>query len=135
MTIPYPIADMLTRIRNANEKLHPDVSMSHSRMKEAIARILAAEGYIDGYEVLEKDPQPELRIRLKYKGSRKSIQRAITGLKLVSKPSRRVYASKDEIPEPLGGLGTCIVSTSQGILSGREAKERGIGGEILCEVW
>ena len=135
MTIPYPIADMLTRIRNASAKLHPDVTMPHSKMKEAIARILEAEGYIDGYEVVAKDPQPELRIRLKYKGSRKDVQRAITGLKVVSKPSRRVYVDKDGIPEPLGGLGTCIISTSQGIISGREAKERGIGGEILCEVW
>lgn len=135
MTIPYPIADMLTRIRNASEKLHPDVTMPHSKMKEAIARILEAEGYIEGYEVIEKSPQSELRIRLKYKGTRKNIKRGITGVRLVSKPSRRVYVSKDEIPQPLGGLGTCIVSTSQGIISGREAKERGIGGEILCEVW
>jgi len=135
MTIPYPIADMLTRIRNASDKLHPDVSMPHSKMKEAIARILKEEGYIEGYEVIDQAPQPVLCIRLKYKGSHKNITRGITGLRLVSKPSRRVYAGKDEIPQPLGGLGTCIVSTSQGILSGREARKRGIGGEILCEVW
>lgn len=135
MTIAHPIADMLTRIRNASEKFHLDVSMPHSKVKEAIAHILEAEGYIEGYEVISRDPQPVLRIRLKYQGERSQTKPVITGIKLVSKPSRRVYAGKEEIPQPLGGLGTCIVSTSQGILSGSEAKKRGIGGEVLCKVW
>jgi len=133
--IPYPIGDMLTRIRNANRRFHADVAMPHSKMKESIARILEQEGYIDGLEVIEQKPQPQLRIRLKYKGERAAAVRAISEIRLVSKPSRRVYAAKGEIPRPLAGMGIAIVSTSQGILSGREAQARGIGGEILCEVW
>ena len=135
MTIAHPIADMLTRIRNANEKFHPEVSMPHSKMKETIAGILESEGFIKGHEVIPQKPQPVLRLHLKYRGERSQAKRAITGIKLVSKPSCRVYASKEEIPKPVGGLGICIVSTSQGILSGREAQERGTGGEVLCEVW
>ena len=133
--IPYPIGDMLTRIRNANSRRQNDVVMPHSKMKESIARILEQEGYIEGYETVEQQPQATLRIRLKYKGERMAARTAITGIRLVSKPSRRVYAGKDEIPEPLGGMGVAIVSTSEGILSGREALARGIGGEVLCEVW
>lgn len=133
--IPYPIADMLTRIRNANRRYHPDVTMPHSKMKESIARILQEEGYIEGYEVIDQEPQSQLRIRLKYKGERAAAKHVISEIRLVSKPSRRVYTGKDEIPQPLAGLGIAIVSTSQGILSGREARARGIGGEILCEVW
>ena len=135
MTIAHPIADMLTRIRNANEKFHLKVSMPHSRVKETIAGILESEGFIEGYEVIPHKPHPILCLHLKYRGERSQAKRAITGIKLVSKPSRRVYASKEEIPNPIGGLGICIVSTSQGILSGREAQERGTGGEVLCEVW
>jgi small subunit ribosomal protein S8 len=133
--IPYPIGDMLTRIRNANARFHPDVTMPHSKVKEAIARILELEGYIAGYDVIEKEPQPELRIKLKYVGERSRARRAINDIRLVSKPSRRVYAGKADLPKPLGGMGICIVSTSQGILAGREAASRGIGGEVLCEVW
>ncbi|MEN6368749.1 MAG: 30S ribosomal protein S8 [Thermotogota bacterium] len=135
MMIPYPIGDMLTRIRNANARFHDDVAMPHSKLKGAIAEILVKEGYIASYEVVEKEPQPELRIRLKYRGERNRATRAISDIQLVSRPSRRVYAAKDEIPRPLGGMGICIVSTSQGVLSGREAQERGIGGEVLCEIW
>ncbi|MGD9675497.1 MAG: 30S ribosomal protein S8 [Candidatus Bipolaricaulia bacterium] len=135
MMIPYPIGDMLTRIRNANARFHDDVAMPHSKLKEAIAEILAKEGYIAGYEVVEREPQPELRIRLKYKGDRNRATRAISAIQLVSRPSRRVYVAKDEIPHPLGGMGICIVSTSQGVLSGRDAQERGVGGEVLCEIW
>jgi small subunit ribosomal protein S8 len=109
--------------------------MPHSKMKEAIAKILEQEGYIDGFEVVEREPQSELRIRLKYKGERTSAVQAISEIRLVSKPSRRVYAGKGDIPQPLAGMGISIVSTSQGILSGKEAQARGIGGEILCEVW
>ena len=135
MTIAHPIADMVTRIRNANEKFHPDVSMPHSKVKETISHILEAEGFIAGYDVIDRKPQPTLRLRLKYRGERSKAQRAITGIRLVSKPSRRVYTGKEEIPKPVGGLGVCIVSTSRGILCGREARERGVGGEVLCEVW
>jgi small subunit ribosomal protein S8 len=133
--IPYPIGDMLTRIRNANACFHPIVSMPHSKMKEAVAKILVAEGYIRGIEVVEKDPQPELKIQLKYQGDRADTVCAISTIRLVSKPSRRVYVGKDSVPQPLGGMGLSIVSTSQGIISGRDAKVRGIGGEVLCEVW
>jgi small subunit ribosomal protein S8 len=133
--IPYPIGDMLTRIRNANFRYQENVTMPHSRTKESIARILEQEGYIGGYEVIEQEPQAQLRIRLKYKGERTAAKRAITTIRLVSKPSRRVYARKDGIPQPLGGMGISIVSTSRGVLSGRDARAQGIGGEILCEVW
>jgi small subunit ribosomal protein S8 len=126
---------MLTRIRNASAKFHPEVSMPHSKMKEAIARILEAEGYIESYTVIPRDPQPELSLKLKYRGERSHAKQAITAIRLVSKPSRRVYMGKDEIPRPLGGMGICIVSTSQGVLAGHEARERGIGGEVLCEVF
>jgi small subunit ribosomal protein S8 len=135
MMIPYPIGDMLTRIRNANSRFHDDVIMPHSTLKEAIAEILVKEGYIGGFEVIAREPQPDLKIRLKYKGERNRAKRAISRIQLVSKPSRRVYAGKGEIPRPLGGMGICIVSTSQGVLSGKEARERGIGGEVLCEIW
>jgi small subunit ribosomal protein S8 len=133
--IPYPIGDMLTRIRNANRRFHADVVMPHSKMKESIARILEQEGYIEGLEVIEQEPQPQLRVLLKYKGERMAAKRAISEIRLVSKPSRRVYAGKGEISQPLAGMGIAIVSTSQGILSGKEARARGIGGEVLCEVW
>ena len=133
--IPYPIGDMLTRIRNANRRFHADVTMPHSKIKESVARILEQEGYIEGFEVIEREPESELCIRLKYKGERTSAIQAISMIRLVSKPSRRVYAGKGEIPRPLAGMGISIVSTSQGVLSGREAQARGIGGEVLCEVW
>ena len=133
--IAHSVPDMLTRIRNANAIFHPEVSMPHSKMKESIARILQAEGYINSYEVLPRDLQPELSLKLKYQGERSHAKRAITTIRLVSKPSRRVYVTKDSIPQPLGGMGICILSTSQGVLSGHEAKERGTGGEVLCEVF
>lgn len=133
--IPYPVGDMLTRIRNANSRFHPSVTMPHSNLKEAIAKILVAEGFVVGYEVIEQEPQSQLLLQLKYKGERTRAKRAISTIRLVSKPSRRIYVGKDEIPSPLGGMGVSIVSTSEGVLSGREARERGIGGEVLCEVW
>ena len=135
MSVVDPIADMLTRIRNANAQFHPKVSVPHSKMKEAIARILQEEGYIDGYETCPAEPYPILQINLRYRGDRSQAKQAITGIRLVSKPSRRVYVDRNEIPRPLGGLGICILSTSQGIISGRESHEQGIGGEVLCEVW
>jgi small subunit ribosomal protein S8 len=123
--IPYPIGDMLTRIRNANDRHHANVSMPHSKMKEAVARILVAEGYIEGYEVVESNPRAQLRIGLKYRGDRANAECAIHAL----------YVTTAEIPKPLGGMGISILSTSEGVLSGREAGERGIGGELLCEIW
>jgi small subunit ribosomal protein S8 len=133
--IPYPIGDMLTRIRNANDRRHPHATMPHSAVKEAIARILQAQGFVEGFEVIEREPQSQLKVVLKYKGERAQAKRAISAIRLVSKPSRRVYVGKAEIPQPLGGMGICILSTSQGVLSGEDARVRGVGGEVLCEVW
>jgi small subunit ribosomal protein S8 len=127
-----PIADMLTRIRNANRALHDTTSMPTSRMKEEIARLLKDEGYIKGFRVVEAEPVAHLVIELKYGRSR---ERVITNLKRVSKPGRRVYAKKDRLPRVLGGLGTSILSTSTGVITGRQAAERGIGGEVIAFVW
>jgi small subunit ribosomal protein S8 len=127
-----PIADMLTRIRNANRALHDTASMPTSRMKEEIARLLEQEGYIKGFRVVEADPVAQLVIELKYSKGR---ERVITDLKRVSKPGRRVYAKKDRLPRVLGGLGTSILSTSAGVITGRQAAERGVGGEVIAFVW
>jgi small subunit ribosomal protein S8 len=127
-----PIADMLTRIRNANRALHDTASMPTSNMKEEIARLLRDEGYIKGYRVVEAEPFSLLVIELKYGKSR---ERVITNLKRVSKPGRRVYAKKDRLPRVLGGLGTSILSTSSGVITGRQAAERGVGGEVIAFVW
>ena len=134
-----PIADMLTRIRNANRALHESASMPTSRMKEEIARILKDEGYIKDYRVVEakdaKDralPYRTLVIELKFARDRR---RVITDLKRVSKPGRRVYAGKDRLPRVLGGLGTAIMSTSNGVITNRQAAERGVGGEVIAFVW
>jgi small subunit ribosomal protein S8 len=127
-----PIADMLTRIRNANKALHETTSMPTSRMKEEIARLLKEEGYIRDYHVEKGDAFDTLVVVLKYGRSR---ERVITDLKRVSKPGRRVYARKDRLPRVLGGLGTAIMSTSTGIVTSRTAAERGIGGEVIAFVW
>ena len=128
-----PIADMLTRIRNANQVLHDTVEMPTSRLKAEIARLLEAEGYIMGSDVHEEEGnKARLVVRLKYTRDRR---RVISGIKRVSKPGRRVYADKDSIPKVLGGMGVAIVSTSQGLLSGQEARRRGVGGEVICTVW
>ncbi len=127
-----PIADMLTRIRNANRALHETAAMPTSRMKEEIARLLEDEGYIKGFRVVEAEPVAQLVIELKYSKSR---ERVITDLKRVSKPGRRVYAKKDRLPRVLGGLGTSILSTSTGVITGRQAAERGVGGEVIAFVW
>jgi len=134
MTLSDPIADMLTRIRNANERYLEEVRLPSSKMKEEIARILAEEGFIKGYEVLEEGPKRTLVLFLKYKGKR-GKERVITGLERVSKPSRRVYVGKDELRPVLSGMGIAILSTSQGIMTDKEARKRGIGGELLCKVW
>jgi small subunit ribosomal protein S8 len=134
-----PIADMLTRIRNANRALHESASMPTSRMKEEIARILKQEGYIKDYRVVEASdeqgkslPYHTLVVELKFAKDRR---RVITDVKRVSKPGRRVYAGKDRLPRVLGGLGTAIMSTSTGVITSRQAAERGVGGEVIAFVW
>lgn len=127
-----PIADMLTRIRNANRALHDSASMPTSRIKEEIARILKEEGYIRDYSVVPAEPVPMLVVELKFAKDRR---RVITDLKRVSKPGRRVYAGKNRLPRVLGGLGTAIMSTSSGIITSRQAAERGVGGEVIAFVW
>jgi small subunit ribosomal protein S8 len=127
-----PVADMLTRLRNANLALHESVAMPSSHLREEIARILAAEGYVAGYGVRAAGNKRELEVRLKY-GSDRS--RVIQGLRRISRPGRRVYAAADELPRTRGGLGVVIISTSQGLMPDREARRRHLGGEVLCEVW
>jgi len=127
-----PVADMLTRVRNATMVGSEKTVMPASRFKESIARILAAEGYIDGFEVEGEGPKRELRIRLRYGRKRLS---AIQGIRRVSKPGHRIYVAAGELPRVQGGLGVVIVSTSQGLLPDREARRRRLGGEVICEVW
>lgn len=127
-----PIADMLTRIRNANKAMHDSASMPTSGMKVEIARLLKQEGYIKDYRVEEAEPVSTLVVELKFGKNR---ERILTDLKRVSKPGRRVYAKKDRLPRVLGGLGTSILSTSTGVITGREAAERGVGGEVIAFVW
>lgn len=132
MNTTDPIADMLTRIRNANSSKFKTVDIPASNMKRAVAEILFKEGYIKSYEEIQDNTQGIIRINLKYdeKGGR-----VIAGLKRISKPGLRIYASKDELPRVLNGLGIAIVSTSKGIMTDREARKEGIGGEVLAYVW
>ena len=134
MTMTDPIADMLTRIRNANTAMHDDVSMPSSKLKEALANLLEREGYIAGYKISEVDGRPgrTLTIDMKYSPDR---QRVISGVRRVSTPGLRVYTKADRIPRVLGGLGVAIVSTSRGLMTDREARKRRMGGEVLCYVW
>ena len=129
-----PIADMLTRIRNANTAFHDDVVMPSSKLKEALARILEREGYINGFSVADDSSRPgrQLTISLKYTPDRR---RTISGLRRVSKPGLRVYSASDSVPRVLGGMGIAILSTNQGLMTDREARLRRVGGEILCQVW
>jgi small subunit ribosomal protein S8 len=129
-----PIADMLTRIRNANRALHERAEMPSSRLKSEIARILKEEGYIQDYRVEHEDDTPydTLVVELKFCRNR---ERVITDLKRVSKPGRRVYAGKDRLPRVLGGMGISILSTSNGLITSRAAEEQGVGGEVICFVW
>ena len=127
-----PIADMLTRIRNANKAMHDRTEMPTSRLKEQIARILKEEGYIRDYEVVKGESFDTLVVLLKYGKGR---ERVITGIKRVSKPGRRVYARQDRLPRVLGGMGTAILSTSKGVITSRTAEKEGIGGEVICFVW
>jgi small subunit ribosomal protein S8 len=127
-----PVADMLTRIRNANKALQETVSMPSSRMKTEIARLLKEEGYVTDYHVEKGESFDTLVVQLKFGPAR---ERVITDLKRVSKPGRRVYAKKDRLPRVLGGMGIAILSTSRGLITGRRAQELGVGGEVLCFVW
>ena len=130
-----PIADMLTRIRNAIQAEHTSLVIPSSKLKLALAEILKAEGFIQSYDVIPDRLQPKLRIWLKYIGERKERRSAITGLKRVSKPGCRVYVGKDEIPWILSGIGIAVVSTPKGILTDRQARRMGVGGEVMCYVW
>jgi small subunit ribosomal protein S8 len=127
-----PIADMLTRIRNANKALHDHTEMPTSRLKEEIARLLKEEGYITDFRVRKGDSFDMLVIDLKYGRNR---ERIITDLRRISKPGRRVYARKDRLPRVLGGMGTAIMSTSRGLMTSRNAEQAGVGGEVVCFVW
>jgi small subunit ribosomal protein S8 len=132
MSMTDPIADLLTRLRNAHLAGHESVELPYSKAKIEIVKILHQEGYISGFKVNEKKPYSTITVVLKYSGVR---QPAIQSLKRISRPGCRVYASNSEIPSVLGGLGVVILSTSKGILTGKKAKEEGLGGELLCEVY
>jgi small subunit ribosomal protein S8 len=132
MSMTDPIADMLTRVRNANRALHETVEIPASKVKWEIARLLKDEGYIEDAEVVPGEVRDTIRLTLKYTSRR---ERVITDLQRVSKPGRRVYAGKTELPKVYGGLGTAIMSTSNGLLTGQQAAQRGVGGEVLAFVW
>ena len=132
MNLTDPIADMLTRIRNAVAVRHAAVLVPASNPKVALARIMKDEGFIEDFEILRRGPQPTLRVRLRYMEKKES---AISGLKRVSKPGLRVYVGSKEIPRIYGGMGVAIISTSQGVMTGSEARRRGIGGEYICYLW
>ncbi|MBU6215674.1 MAG: 30S ribosomal protein S8 [Acidobacteria bacterium] len=134
MTMTDPLADMLTRIRNANIAMHDDVRMPSSKLKEALADVLQREGYIGGFEIQDDPEGPGrfLSIDMKYSPQRK---RVISGLRRVSKPGLRVYRKYDEVERVLGGLGIAVLSTSKGLMTDREARRQRVGGEVLCHVW
>ncbi len=134
MTMTDPIADMLTRIRNANIAMHDEVRMPSSKLKQALAAVLTTEGYIEGFDLDENPGRPGqvLVVRMKYSPER---ARTISGIRRISKPGLRVYSKASDVPRVLGGLGVAVLSTSQGLLSDREARKRRVGGEILCYVW
>jgi small subunit ribosomal protein S8 len=129
-----PVADMLTRIRNANTAMHDEVRMPSSKLKEALAAVLQREGYIDGFSVADDPSRPGsvLTIAMKYSPER---ARTISGLRRVSKPGLRIYTKADHVPRVLGGLGVAVLSTSKGLMTDREARRAGVGGEVLCFVW
>jgi small subunit ribosomal protein S8 len=132
MSMTDPIADMLSRIRNASSAAHDDVLIPASKIKENIARILADEGYVDTYETVVDESHPAIKIVLRYSEERES---AIAGLRRISKPGRRVYKGARELPRVLGGLGVAIISTSRGVMTDRQARREGVGGEVLAYVW
>jgi len=135
-----PIADMLTRMRNALDRQQPTVAMPHSKMKVAIADVLKNEGYIESYEVLPANTTPQAKfptliIRLRYVGGRRERRSVINGLQRVSSPGRRIYVGKREIPWVLSGMGVSILTTSRGVMTDQKARQLGLGGELLCKVW
>jgi small subunit ribosomal protein S8 len=132
MSMTDPIADMLTRLRNANSAYHDTVAMPHSKIKAHIAEILRQEGYIASFSVEDAEVGKNLVVQLKYGNAR---ERSIAGIKRVSKPGLRVYAKKDNLPRVLGGLGVAIISTSSGLMTDKQAKKNGVGGEVLAYVW
>ncbi|MCD8316499.1 MAG: 30S ribosomal protein S8 [Eggerthellaceae bacterium] len=132
MTMTDPIADMLTRVRNGQSAGKEYVSMPSSKKLVEIARIMTEEGYLAGYEVVEAEPRDILELSLKY-GPKKS--KTIRGIKRISKPGLRIYAGKDELPRVLGGLGTAIISTSAGVMTDRDARKKGVGGEVMAYIW
>ena len=132
MAVTDPIADLLTRIRNANAALHPKVEIPASKMKAAILEILVQEGFVKGFEVLEDGKQGVLDVSLKYGPNG---ERVISGIKRISKPGLRIYAKSSELPRVLGGLGIAIISTSKGIMTDKAARKAGLGGEVLAYVW
>ena len=132
MSMTDPIADLLTRIRNALQAKHADVEVPASQMKLEIVRILRDEGYIESFEAREDELQGTINIRLKYLGDG---SKTITGLQRVSRPGRRIYCGKDKIPKVLNGLGITIMSTSKGVMTGHACRQKGVGGEVLCNVW
>jgi small subunit ribosomal protein S8 len=137
MSMTDPVADMLTRIRNAMGVGHPTVAMPSSNLKAEVARILKEEGFIAGYEVVDGESPSHkiLRLRLRYVGERRFRRPVITGLERISKPGRRVYSGKRDIPWVLSGMGISILTTPKGVMTGQRARQLGIGGEILCKVW
>ena len=133
MSMTDPIADMLTRVRNASSAMHDEVLIPRSKIKESIARILADEGYVDGFEIVtDETPHPQIKIRLRYSEER---ERAIAGIRRISKPGRRIYRGAGEIPRVLGGMGVAIISTSQGVMTDKQARRARVGGEVLAYVW
>ena len=132
MTMTDPIADMLTRIRNANTVGHATVEIPASKMKKAIAEILKEEGYIRGYEVIEDGKQGIIKVSMKYGPDKPKV---ISGIKKISKPGLKVYAKAEDVPKVLGGLGIAIISTSNGLITDKQARKLGVGGEVICYVW
>ena len=132
MTMTDPVADMLTRIRNANTAGHDFVDIPASKIKKNIAEILVKEGYIKGFELIEGENQPIIRVEMKYAAGK---TRVITGIKRISKPGLKVYAKAADVPKVLGGLGIAIFSTSSGLITDKEARKLGVGGEVICYVW
>jgi small subunit ribosomal protein S8 len=137
MTVIDPIADMLTRIRNAVTAGHTMVAMPSSKLKIEIAKIMKDEGYLEGFDIAESDdsPQKVLRLKIKYVGERRERRPVISGIERVSKPGRRIYTKKQDIPWVLSGIGVAILSTPKGVMTGTRARQLGVGGEILCKVW
>mgnify|MGYP003382477318 FL=1 len=135
MSMTDPIADMLTRMRNALDRQQPTVAIPHSKLKVSIAEVLQHEGYIESYEVVTRDKYPTLVIRLRYVGGRRERRPVINGLQRVSSPGRRIYVGKREIPWVLSGLGVSILTTSRGVMTDQKARQLGLGGELLCKVW